>query len=135
MRGKKRSIIRPKHWQHLLIAICFSSFMLLLIWFQINYPFAIRQHFLRLILYSFTMAIPSILTLGLNLILPLKEGLPAEAYYVIAFVTYLTLSYYVLQRHHLTDIDLRSLFRKKALVTALLVALFFFTILTIIYYR
>jgi hypothetical protein len=136
MMGKKRDTsAKHNHWQIFLASLGFSLFMLLLIWLQIHYPFAIRQPLLRFLLYAFTMAIPSILTLALSLINPLKAGLPAGTYYVIAFLTYLSISHCVLHRHHHTSIDEKLLFRKKALVTILLVVLWFFAILTILYYR
>jgi O-antigen/teichoic acid export membrane protein len=133
--GKKRPINKQKHWQHLIIAVCIGLLMLPLIWLQLNYPAAIGEPLIRSVLYSFTMATPTIVTLILDLVLPPFFGLHGQSIYLVTFITYLSISYYLLHRHHHTDSDKQSLFRKKTLVTILLVALWFFILLTIIYYR
>ena len=136
MMGKKRDTHKGhSHWQIILASLGISLFMLLLIWLQIHFPFAICQPHLRFLIYSCTMVIPSILTLVLSLIVPLKTGLPSWIYYVIAFLTYLAISHFVLHSYHHTSKDRRLLFRKKTLVAIILVALWFLAILTILYYR
>jgi O-antigen/teichoic acid export membrane protein len=135
MGAKKRDTIKQKHWQHLIIAICLGLAILPFIWLQLNYPAAIREPLLRSVLYSFTLAVPTIVSLIINWMLPVSLSLPSESVYLISFITYLAITYYVLHKHHHLDKDLQKLYRKKTLVTILLVALWFFTILTIIYYH
>ncbi|MEM4268093.1 MAG: hypothetical protein QXK37_04670 [Candidatus Woesearchaeota archaeon] len=84
----------------ILSSIAFASFMMIISWLLISYPFLFKNMFVRFFVYSITMLLPTTITFLFAWPLGLfNVSLPAYSYYLIGYVAYATLFYFVLDSY------------------------------------